>query len=200
MDFVRGFQRGARLGSAGARAAGRPTGDLPRLGARRSWSHPRCKCGLRGPSFLAASLSPRPTFGSAAFPGCRECSMASERRSSRSSGEARQTREINAVEGLAFMVNFCRSALSTAWTESEIVWLFVLSGFVALVVRQGSSSPPKCRSGSTRLAHLRTPWSRCRLNTGDLVLVPPRPALCAWKWPGDRTHSSTAERSEIFSG
>jgi chromate transporter len=33
---------------------------------------------------------------------------------------------------------FAVSALSTAWTESEIVWLFVLSGFVALVVRQGS--------------------------------------------------------------
>jgi chromate transporter len=30
------------------------------------------------------------------------------------------------------------SAVTTAWTESEIIWLFVLSGVVALVVRHGS--------------------------------------------------------------
>ncbi|MEX2260428.1 MAG: chromate transporter [Bryobacteraceae bacterium] len=29
------------------------------------------------------------------------------------------------------------SAVVTAWTESEVIWLFVLSGVVALVVRQG---------------------------------------------------------------
>lgn len=33
---------------------------------------------------------------------------------------------------------FAVSAVSTAWTESEIIWLFVLSGVVTLVVRQGS--------------------------------------------------------------
>src|SRR5688572_2404901 len=33
---------------------------------------------------------------------------------------------------------FALSALVTAWTESEVIWLFVLSGFVALIVRQGS--------------------------------------------------------------
>jgi chromate transporter len=31
---------------------------------------------------------------------------------------------------------FATSALVTAWTESEVIWLFVLSGVVALVVRQ----------------------------------------------------------------
>ena len=36
---------------------------------------------------------------------------------------------------------FAVSAVSTAWTESEIIWLFVLSGVVALVVRQGSLRP-----------------------------------------------------------
>jgi chromate transporter len=36
---------------------------------------------------------------------------------------------------------FAVSALSTAWTESEIVWLFVLSGFVALVIRSRSFHP-----------------------------------------------------------
>lgn len=36
---------------------------------------------------------------------------------------------------------FAVSAVSTAWTESEIIWLFVLSGVVALVVRQGSFRP-----------------------------------------------------------
>lgn len=36
---------------------------------------------------------------------------------------------------------FAVSAVSTAWTESEIIWLFVLSGAVALVVRQGSFRP-----------------------------------------------------------
>jgi chromate transporter len=30
------------------------------------------------------------------------------------------------------------SAVVTAWTESEVIWLFVLSGVVALVLRQGS--------------------------------------------------------------
>jgi chromate transporter len=30
------------------------------------------------------------------------------------------------------------SAIVTAWTESEIIWLFVLSGLVALAVRQGA--------------------------------------------------------------
>lgn len=30
---------------------------------------------------------------------------------------------------------FAVSALTTAWTESEVIWLFVLSGFVALAVR-----------------------------------------------------------------
>jgi chromate transporter len=38
-------------------------------------------------------------------------------------------------------VIFAVSAVSTAWTESEIIWLFVLSGVVALVVRQGSFRP-----------------------------------------------------------
>ena len=33
---------------------------------------------------------------------------------------------------------FAVSALTTAWTESEAIWLFVLSGFVALAVRQAS--------------------------------------------------------------
>ena len=33
---------------------------------------------------------------------------------------------------------FAVSAVVTAWTESEIIWLFVISGVVALVVRQGS--------------------------------------------------------------
>lgn len=33
---------------------------------------------------------------------------------------------------------FAVSAVATAWTESEIVWLFILSGVVALIVRHGS--------------------------------------------------------------
>lgn len=32
---------------------------------------------------------------------------------------------------------FAASTLTTAWTESEVIWLFVLSGFIALAVRQG---------------------------------------------------------------
>ena len=62
---------------------------------------------------------------------------------------------------------FAVSALSTAWTESEVIWLFVLSGFVALVVRQAAFHRSVC-SGPSCLAHLRTPWSRCRHNAGDL--------------------------------
>jgi chromate transporter len=34
---------------------------------------------------------------------------------------------------------FAVSALVTAWTESEVIWLFVLSGVVALAVRRGVS-------------------------------------------------------------
>jgi chromate transporter len=38
-------------------------------------------------------------------------------------------------------VLFCVLAVTTVWTESEIVWLFVLSGFVSLFVK----APPKLR-------------------------------------------------------
>src|ERR1041384_6607910 len=34
-------------------------------------------------------------------------------------------------------VLFAVSAVVTAWTESEVIWLFVLSGIVALVVKTG---------------------------------------------------------------
>jgi chromate transporter len=37
---------------------------------------------------------------------------------------------------------FGMSAVVTAWTESEIVWIFALSGLVALVVKMGISHPP----------------------------------------------------------
>lgn len=37
---------------------------------------------------------------------------------------------------------FSVSALVTAWTESEVIWLFVLSGVVALVVRQRTFRQP----------------------------------------------------------
>ena len=47
---------------------------------------------------------------------------------------------------------FAASAVVTAWTESEIVWLFVASGVVALVVRgrwrPGASLPRCCRPAS----------------------------------------------------
>jgi chromate transporter len=44
---------------------------------------------------------------------------------------------------------FAVSALVTAWTESEIVWLFLASGLVALLVRAG---PPRAAPVSATLA------------------------------------------------
>src|SRR5262250_2785870 len=44
-------------------------------------------------------------------------------------------------------------ALTTVWTQSEIVWLFVLSGFVALLLK----APPKL-AGNPTLAPLVAPW------------------------------------------
>ena len=42
---------------------------------------------------------------------------------------------------------FLTLALTTAWTESEIVWLFILCGFITLVVK----APPRFSSSSTNM-------------------------------------------------
>ena len=47
-------------------------------------------------------------------------------------------------------VLFAALALTTAWTESEIVWLFVLCGFVALLVK----APPRLRGAPGAAAAL----------------------------------------------
>jgi len=47
-------------------------------------------------------------------------------------------------------VLFSALAITTVWTESEIVWLFVLSGFVALVVK----APPKFQRDTAETAML----------------------------------------------
>jgi len=50
-------------------------------------------------------------------------------------------------------VLFGALALTTVWTQSEIVWLFVLSGFVALLLK----APPKL-AGKPTLAPVVAPW------------------------------------------
>src|SRR5262245_880856 len=62
---------------------------------------------------------------------------------------------------------FAVSALVTAWTESELVWLFVLCGVVTLLLRSG---PPKSKA----LAFAAGPW----LMTG---LHGPAPDSALWK-------------------
>jgi chromate transporter len=47
-------------------------------------------------------------------------------------------------------VLFGALAVTTVWTQSEIVWLFVLSGFVALVLK----APPKLRGNRTEASAL----------------------------------------------
>jgi chromate transporter len=48
---------------------------------------------------------------------------------------------------------FAALAVTTVWTQSEIVWLFVLSGFVSLLVK----APPKVRTSATE-ASIVGPW------------------------------------------
>ena len=48
-----------------------------------------------------------------------------------------------------FWAIFVTLALTTAWTESEIVWLFILCGVLALVVK---APPPLSRSSTTMFA------------------------------------------------
>ncbi|MBC7173808.1 MAG: chromate efflux transporter, partial [Polyangiaceae bacterium] len=50
---------------------------------------------------------------------------------------------------------FAVSAVVTAWTESEIVWLFLASGVLAMLVK----APPKRGAGDGRLALLLPAWS-----------------------------------------
>src|SRR6266550_1288799 len=45
---------------------------------------------------------------------------------------------------------FAVLAITTAWTKSEIIWLFVLSGFVAMVVK----APPRLSTQATSLMFL----------------------------------------------
>jgi len=65
---------------------------------------------------------------------------------------------------------FVMSAVVTAWTESEIVWLFLLSGVVALAIR-----------GAGRSAHL-----------SALALLPP------WLWSGLHGPASDQTLSRLF--
>lgn len=51
---------------------------------------------------------------------------------------------------------FAISALVTAWTESEIMWLFVASGVIAMLIK----APPKFRSAATALSVVPLPlWA-----------------------------------------
>jgi chromate transporter len=70
-------------------------------------------------------------------------------------------------------VVFLVSAVTTAWTETEIVWLFLASGVVVLLVR----SPP--RLSAPAAATLVGPGALGTL----LAAVPPAAALTAPGWP-----------------
>src|SRR5262249_41072947 len=56
-------------------------------------------------------------------------------------------------DGLLWAI-FAVNALATAWTESEIVWIFLLSGIVALMIK----ARPRITSRSAHLALLPWPW------------------------------------------
>jgi chromate transporter len=68
---------------------------------------------------------------------------------------------------------FLVSAVATAWTESEIIWLFLASGIVVLLVR----APP--RSGSPAVAALLGPGALGTL----LAAGTPAIAVAAPSWP-----------------
>jgi chromate transporter len=67
---------------------------------------------------------------------------------------------------------FAASALATAWTESEIVWLFLGSGLVALFVR----FPPKRTSGGVGAAGTWLPMAGVNLALGAVMA----PVLPSW--------------------
>src|SRR4051812_12912860 len=72
-------------------------------------------------------------------------------------------------------VLFAASALATAWTESEIIWLFLGSGVVALFVR----FPPKGKLGSASSAGAWLPIAGMNLSLATAVMpsVPTWPLL-----------------------
>jgi len=70
-------------------------------------------------------------------------------------------------------VLFSASALATAWTESEIIWLFLASGLVALFVR----FPPKGKGPLTRLSSAGAWLPVAGLN---LTLAAVTPAVPTW--------------------
>src|SRR5207302_5589441 len=71
-------------------------------------------------------------------------------------------------------VLFSASALATAWTESEIIWLFLGSGLVALFVR----FPPKGKLGSASSAGAWLPLAGVNLTSLATVVTPSLPT-----WP-----------------
>ena len=71
-------------------------------------------------------------------------------------------------------VLFAASALATAWTESEIIWLFLGSGLVALFVR----FPPKGKLGSASSAGAWLPIAGMNLSLAAAVM-PSRADLAA---------------------
>jgi chromate transporter len=103
---------------------------------------------------------------------------------------------------------FAVSALVTAWTESEVVWLFVVAGAVSLLAR----AAPRL-SGRSVAWVVPAPWlvtactERARASSGRCSATSPRPALsfsaagsrsspsCTLAWSGSMAGSRSGSSS-----
>ena len=83
--------------------------------------------------------------------------------------------KLTLVRDRLLWVLFAASALATAWTESEIIWLFLGSGLVALFVR----FPPTGKLGSASSAGAWLPLAGVNLSLAAAVMpsVPTGPLL-----------------------
>jgi hypothetical protein len=64
-----------------------------------------------------------------------------------------QTDPVNSEKRLAIGALFAALAITTAWTESEIIWLFILCGFIAMLAK----APPRWGRAPTVLRSLAIP-------------------------------------------
>lgn len=139
LGLFRTVQGRSGTGAVGARAARGTTRDLSRMGSRRRTGRNAGRRCVRD-AVLSDGPCARRDVSAARRPSLDAGNVLRHRRGGDRNHrpERVQARKVNTLAGLALWAIFAVSALTTAWTESEVIWLFVLSGFVALAVRQAT--------------------------------------------------------------
>ena len=174
LDYKKDYVAGAGAGAAGAGSAGGPAGDLPRLGQGGRARRDAVAAAFILPSFVMvlalSALYVR--FGGlawmqSAFYGIGAAVIAIVARS------ALKLVKMTLAQDRLLWAVFVASAVATAWTESEIVWLFLASGVVVLLVRAPAALPPPAGAALLGPGVLGPGWRRrCRA-------VMPAPSLAA---------------------